>query len=159
MRAGLFLPACSFISNRNKMAMEEIMGYLEAHSNGQGEERIHRSLLDQIIKNPYLIGVAPPIQPYREVELLEEDRIIGRADLVIIDQFVDLYLVEAKVIRSSTKFPSEIRNELNRQLEKDFNFFRDNFRKSGTRIGVYRRKGGKIRHYRIPRPIEDLLNR
>ena len=138
--------------------MEDMIGYLEGHSKKQKEERVHKSLLNQIIENPYLIGITSSIRPYREVELLENNSIIGHGDLVIIDSFNELYLVEGKVIRSCTKSLGKIKNELNGQLEKDFNFFKGNFGLSGTRIGVYRRKGGKIRHYTISKPIEDFFN-
>jgi len=140
------------------MIMEGMIGYLEGHSNKQNEERAHKILLDKIIENPYLIGIRSPIRPYREVELLENDSAIGHTDLVILDSLNELYLVEGKVIRNDTKYVGKIKNELNGQLEKDFNFFRGNFGLSGTRIGVYRRKGGKIRYYKIPRPIEDFFN-
>ncbi len=119
---------------------------------------VEKSLLDQIIKSPHFMGVTLPILPYREVKLVESKHVIGYADLVIMDSFEDLYLVEGKVIRSRTKNAGRIRNELNGQLEKDFNFFKENFGQSGIRIGVYRRKGGRIRHYKIPRPIEDFFN-
>ena len=128
--------------------------YLEEHSTQPVEESLHRRLLNDIAKKLPRIGITEPADLYREVDLIEGETRIGAVDLVALSQN-QLYLIEAKVINSNRR-----RNtlyEINKQLQKAYEFFREHFGVAARMIGVYKQTRAKnFQHYERPRPIEHL---
>ncbi|MBI3623373.1 hypothetical protein HY212_04830 [Candidatus Pacearchaeota archaeon] len=76
---------------------------------------------------------------------------------------MELYLVECKVFRGAFAKTSRdirhIKNNINRQLEISYSYFKDNFVISPTCIGAYRRFGtDKIEYFAPIVQVRDLLS-
>ena len=133
-----------------------IFQYLENNQVVYKEERKHKSLLNDVTNRAVIIAGRNYGKIYREVSLLNQNsnNEMGRVDLVIPTD-LEVILIEAKVSRG--KKYSEIRNLINGQLRKGYDFFKENFNIGPRMFGVYRNEWAKdnFHYYELDRPEED----
>jgi len=139
----------------------ELINYLRCNEDTSHEIEPHRRLLNDISSKLVQIGIYSPEHTFREVNLLcPKGRIVGQVDLIVIDTYGDVYLIEAKRVENgASKNLSRRRGKSREQLKRAYSFLRDKFGVCPHQIGVYRVKGSnKLNHFRLNRPLDDILN-
>ena len=137
--------------------MQSLINYLEKNKGNKEPDARHSYLLDQIIENFHSLTKDYPNKCYREVGMVNRHIALGAIDLVAISSSGEIYLVEGKVIRSKSKDIGNVKHEINTQLKRAYNFFRENFGVCPFLLGVYTPpRSNRLKHFFVKRPIEDL---
>ena len=144
------------------MSVDKVIEYLEAHKTKRVGDYYHHKLILDVIDRFHAISHNPPFRPYKEVDIVRDGEKKGRVDLAVVNAKDELYIVEAKVIRSLTptrKSMARIRNEINNQLRRYHGFFREVLGFSGKAMAVYRHLGNdRFRFYHLPLDSEQWLD-
>jgi len=133
--------------------LDNFKNYCEEYQNtfspGTDFSKKHDALVKKILREPTLIQLNDVQFRYREVKLIGEDK-SGRIDLVFITDEEIPYICEVKA-SSRAGMGTET------QLERYYEYIRDNFKIFPTRIDIRLDKTGRLTKRIIPMEIEDLL--
>lgn len=115
------------------MGIDELVTYLEGStkhrtkpaSGGRiGDMDKHGKLLHRIAQDLSIVGIEGKAHVYSEVKLFLYGIEVGEADLVILGPHNDIYLVEAKNHKKSSKTRiNNARKDMNKKLKKAHRYF------------------------------------
>ncbi len=139
------------------MIDEKLRQYLAEHSGGSLGDVGHRALVDKAGQRLKELGAIGVIDVFKGV-IIEGDGYQGETDLVAITE-EELFVIEAKLMRGDgIRAWRNTRSQINRQLKRDYDFFRQHSGVAARMIGILKYAGtSKIEHYELPRPIGHLL--
>ncbi len=110
---------------------------------GKTQNPLHEELKQQIKRNPGLIGLEGMVIGVREeVECRNVDGFIA-----CVPDLIFLYPNEQVIVEIKSGSHSNTLKKLERQLKRDYSYFRDYRNKICRCIGVYLDKKGKIQYY------------
>lgn len=141
-----------FVTNKEKLQKNDC-GFDDAH------EKKHNSFLNHIVNNLGKIGIYDENFAYKEVLLAGKRSYYGRADIIVLTKN-ELYLIEAKVLKSNSNIRlSQRKNSAIKQLKNYSMFFKDKFSLYPCCIVAYKNKkqNNNFGYQKIPKSIEDLF--
>ena len=142
--------------------MYSLVNFLEENRDSNSPMSAHDRFLSYIETKLEQIILEKPQQVYKEIALPRiEGTSLGQVDLIAFG-YDKMYLIEAKIISNNRNTARHNKYEINKQLDKAYDFFWNKFGVSCVMIGVYKKKGAsKFENYIHPygsRPTKSLRN-